>query len=422
MNTISYNEKIPYAGSYDIIVAGGGVAGVAAALAASREGKKVLLIEKTINLGGLATIGLVNLFVPMCNGRGTQIIKGMADEFLRLSMKTGWYRMPKDWENGEPGEGKTLQRLCCRYSANILIWQFTELLHKEGVEMLFDTIVSAPVMDGKHCKGIIVENKTGRQYYEAKIFVDTTGDCDILRRAGVPTLLRKNYHTYYSYMISTDSCKKAAESDNIADAYTTFFGGSASLYGDNHPDNVAMYDGTDVNDISRYVIDNQIEALGKLSDGDLNKRDVAIIPTMPQFRTTRCIDGDHIFKAEERFKHFDDSISAICDFDRRDNLYEVPYGTLVKTGFDNLITAGRSAAGEGYGWDVLRVIPPAIVTGQAAGLAACQAIDTQKPIYGIDIKTLQKKLESQNVDIHFDDSLVPDNMENIGEYVSLGHI
>ena len=111
----------------------------------------------------------------------------------------------------------------------------------------------------------------------------------------------------------------------------------------------------------------------------------------------------------------------ICDFERKDFLYEVPYGALVKDGFDNLITAGRSAAAEGYGWDVLRVIPPAIVTGQAAGLAACQSIDANTPIYGIDVPTLQNKLESQNVMIHFDDSLIPKDLKNSGEKVDIGH-
>ncbi len=69
---------------YDVIVAGGGVAGVAAAVSAARMGKKVLLTEKTISLGGLATIGLVNLFVPMCNGRGTKIIRAWRRNFLTL--------------------------------------------------------------------------------------------------------------------------------------------------------------------------------------------------------------------------------------------------------------------------------------------------------------------------------------------------
>ena len=67
---IEYKKTIPHAGTYDVIVVGGGVAGIAGAVNASRLGMNTLLIEKTINLGGLATIGLVNFFVPMCNGRG----------------------------------------------------------------------------------------------------------------------------------------------------------------------------------------------------------------------------------------------------------------------------------------------------------------------------------------------------------------
>jgi len=91
---------------YDIAVAGGGVAGIAAAVEAARCGKKVVIIEKATQLGGLATIGLINLFVPMCNGRGVQIIKGMADEFLRLSIKYGYDTIPDEWKNGEPGPEK----------------------------------------------------------------------------------------------------------------------------------------------------------------------------------------------------------------------------------------------------------------------------------------------------------------------------
>ena len=105
--------------SYDIAVAGGGVAGVAAAVEAARAGKKVVLIEKATQLGGLGTIGLINFFVPMCNGRGTQIIKGMADEFLRLSIKYGFDSLPEDWQKGEPGQGNSNQRLVSRYSAPI---------------------------------------------------------------------------------------------------------------------------------------------------------------------------------------------------------------------------------------------------------------------------------------------------------------
>ena len=80
---------------------------------------------------------------------------------------------------------------------------------------------------------------------------------------------------------------------------------------------------------------------------------------------------------------------------------------LVRDGFDNLMTCGRSASASGWGWDVLRVIPPAIVTGQAAGLAAAQALETGRAIHDVDVPRLQKELEKQNVLLHFEDSWLP---------------
>ena len=84
-------------------------------------------------------------------------------------------------------------------------------------------------------------------------------------------------------------------------------------------------------------------------------------------------------------------------------------GTLIRDGFDNIITAGRSASAEGYGWDILRVIPPAILTGQAAGAAASQAVETGEAIFAIDVEKLQTRLADENVMIHFDDSLIPES-------------
>ena len=159
MNTFEITEQIPVKGEYDVIVAGGGVAGVAAALACARRSKSVLLIEKTICLGGLATSGLVNLFVPMCNGRGKQIIKGMAEEFLRLSIKHGYDTIPDEWKNGEPGEGAKTRYLT-RFSVPIFIIELTKLMNDNGVKLLFDTVISKPVMENGHCKGLIVENKS----------------------------------------------------------------------------------------------------------------------------------------------------------------------------------------------------------------------------------------------------------------------
>ena len=409
MKTIELNEKIECRGSYDVIVAGGGVAGCAAALSAVRSGKSALIIEKSQIFGGLATLGLINFFVPMCNGRGKQIIYGMAEEFLSLSIKYGYDTIPEIWKNGDPANyPENGPRYITHYSADIFALALTEQLHTEGVDIMFDSVVSMPVMNGCHCDGLIIENKSGREYYEGKIIIDTTGDADVLYRAGVPTVQRGNFYTYIAKLITIDSCRKAAESGNIRDAMTGIAGGGSSLYGKGHPQGMPLFTGTTSKDVNNYLITNQLHMLSKLKQTDRFSRNVVTLPGMCQYRTTRRIDGDYVLREADVYRHFDDSVGAINDFDRRDYLYEIPYGTLICSKYDNLLTAGRSAAGEGYAWDVLRVIPPAIISGQAAGLAAAQAIDEACGVGAIDIRKLQASLEAGNVDIHFDDADIPE--------------
>lgn len=421
MDSITVTNNVPLRGEYDVIVAGGGVAGIAAAVAAARAGKKVLLLEKAVSLGGLATIGLINLFVPMCNGRGVQIIKGMAEEFLRLSIKDGYDTIPDEWKNGEPGEGAKTRYLT-KYSPSIFSLELTELLGKEGVDLLYDTVVSEPVMDGGHCRGLIVENKSGREYYEGKIIVDTTGDADVLYRAGVPTRQGGNYYTMISNATNLDLMKKAVESGDIADAYTGVTGGRSNLYGGGHPEGMPLFEGTNVNSVTDFIIKNHLDTLANVRKGDRKRDDIVMLPGMAQFRTTRCLIGDKEFDMNDAYRHCDDSIGAICDFDRKDYLFEVPFGVLVKTGYDNLITAGRTASAKpDYSWDILRVIPPAIITGQAAGIAAALSIDGVVPIYDVDIRALQSELEAQDVMLHFDDSLIPEK-EADDVHMDIGHM
>lgn len=405
MKPFEISEKIPVKGSYDVLVAGGGVAGVSAALSASRAGKKVLLLEKGAFLGGLATQGRINLFVPLCNGRGRQIIFGMAEELLRLAIRYGYDTLPAEWQAGEPVRA-TKERYMTRFSSGIFALALTEQVVSENIDLLFDCIATYPVMKGTHCEGVMTQSKSGRALYEAGVVIDTTGDADLLCLAGVPIVERENYLSYIADGITIDSCRKASESGKIQDAMVEMMGGCATLDGRHHPDNMPMFKGTTVEDISCYLIQNQRLLLEKIKDDDRFSRDILALPSMAQFRTTRRIDGDYTLSVDDQFRHFDDSIGTICDFDHRDIVYEVPYRCLVRHEFDNMITAGRSASADGYAWDVLRVIPPAILTGQAAGLAAAQALSENKPICSIHQKTLQHSLAQSGIQIHFEDDLV----------------
>lgn len=93
---------------YDVIVVGGGIAGVAAAVSASRTGSHVLLVEKNCNLGGLATMGLISWYEPLCDGNGNQLIHGIAEELIRLSTRYGFENLPGKWG----GNGQLSLRRC----------------------------------------------------------------------------------------------------------------------------------------------------------------------------------------------------------------------------------------------------------------------------------------------------------------------
>ena len=210
-------------------------------------------------------------------------------------------------------------------------------------------------------------------------------------------------------MITLDSCQKAVEAGDIGQVYKSISGGTINLFGDHQPDDVPRWSGLSAEEVSDYIVRNHLLVLERLKQTDRKTREVVTTPGMPQFRTTAHIKGDYSLKVSDAYRHFDDSICAINDFEHRDHLFEIPLRALTRRDFPNIITAGRSADGTGYGWDLIRVIPPAILTGQAAGEAASLAIKENAAIAAVDIRALQAKLEKENVMIHFPDSYVPED-------------
>lgn len=408
MTHISYSKSVPVKKQYDVIVCGGGVAGVAAAVSAANNGLSTLLLEKSNILGGLGTLGLINLFVPMCNGRGKQIIFGLAEKWLRMSATLGWDTIPDVWKNGEP-TAPTAVRYVQRYSPAIFAYQLTEEITKSGADILFDCMAVDPVMEGNVCKGVITESKGGTAFYPCRVLIDTTGDCDILRRGGIPTVSGENFFTFTTKMVTLDGCKKALERGDIGCIYSSFEGGNINLFGDGQPSDMPRWSGLSAEEVTDYIVRNHLLVLEKLKASDRKTREIVTTPGMPQFRTTAHIKGDYSLKVSDAYRHFDDSVCAINDFEHRDHLFEVPLRALTRRDFPNVITAGRSADGTGYGWDLLRVIPPAILTGQAAGEVACLAIKTNAGVADVDIRALQAKLEKENVMIHFPDAYVPED-------------
>jgi len=405
--TFSYEKRLSVKRRYDVIVCGGGVAGVAAAVSAAGRGRSVLLLEKSNMLGGLGTLGLVNLFVPMCNGRGKQIIFGLAEKWLRMSAELGFDTIPSDWKNGQPEQ--TEQRYIQRYSPTIFAYQLTEEVSRAGVDVLFDCLACDPVMEGNRCLGVVTESKGGTELYACRMLIDTTGDCDVLRRGGIPCVAGENFFTFGTKMINLASCREAVERGDIRYAYREMSGGGVNLFGDGQPKDIPRWSGLSCEDVSDYIIRNHRLMLEQLRTTDRHTRDIATTPGMPQFRTTAHIKGDYSLRVSDAYRHFDDAVCAINDFEHRDHLFEIPLRCLTRRDYPNILTAGRSADGTGYGWDLIRVIPPAILTGQAAGECAALALEQGCDAAAVDIRTLQLRMEAANVMVHFPDAYVPED-------------
>ncbi|MEG0767453.1 MAG: FAD-dependent oxidoreductase, partial [Clostridia bacterium] len=135
-HSITQTLTVPVQGHYSVLVAGAGVAGVAAAIAAARQGAKVLLLEKSTVPGGLATLGLIAIYLPLCDGKGRKLIGGIAEELLRESIRYGYGNLPACWQDGS----KTIQggheRYQTVFNTSAFVLAMDALLERAGVEVL----------------------------------------------------------------------------------------------------------------------------------------------------------------------------------------------------------------------------------------------------------------------------------------------
>ena len=397
---ISDKRQIVACGNFDVIVVGGGIAGVSAAVASARKDMKVLLIEKGVNLGGLATSGLISWYEPLCDGNGTQVIGGIAEELIKLSGKYGFDNLPKQW-GGTEFNRKHTDRYSTYYSPTIFTLALDEYVETAGVKLRFDTYAVYPVVDDGICNGVICESINGREFFGAKVVIDATGDASVADRAGIPTVVGENYMTYISHYFTKEIADTYSENGDICKFRRWKLCGS-DLWGNGHPENLRKLTGVTTEDITDYVIAGKRAMLEFVKQHDRNEIDIVALPTMAQFRTIRRIVGEADFNAIDGEK-FADSIGCCSDFrNLKGHKFQIPYRALYNKRVKNLLAAGRIiSAPQGDGWEVSRVIPVCAMTGQVAGLAAAVAVKNDCTIDKIDINILQNMLIDDGVKIHY---------------------
>lgn len=394
MNTNTIKESLETPRNYecDVCVCGGGVAGIAAALAAARAGADVMLLERGFMLGGLATAGLVTIYLPLCDGRGHQICYGLAEELFLLSIEHGAEgRYPKAWLEGGTLEEKAKDRFEVQFNAQFFAISAERLLLKEGVRILYGVnAVAAPVQEGK-ITDIIIEGKSGREAITIRrSVVDTTGDADICKLSGAKTetygegnVLAAWYYGYGNHDFKLYMCGVHDVPDEENDT---------ELLIDRR------FTGLDTTELSEMV---QISHASLVNNVQKRRKDIPdLVPvtmaTIPEVRMTRRLEGAYTMDVTEDGVSYPDTVGIFPNWRKRGPVYELPLSTLYGREVKNLITAGRCISVTDAMWDITRVIPVCAVTGEAAGAAAAMSDD----FAAMDLKKLQGHLVKCGMKLH----------------------
>lgn len=386
-NVLQEEVTVTPAGSYDIVVVGGGIAGCAAALSAARMGKKVLLLEKMTMLGGLATAGHIVIYLPLDDGYGRQVIGGIAEELLKLSVKYSYTDDIDHWKE----KGKRYET---RFNGPIYALALEELLLKEGVEILYDTLFVGALMKDGWCQAVMVENKSGRQAYACGAVVDASGDAEVLSRIGLNTPAAENSLAIWCYCTQGGQghlLKRGGAAEHNLHLLTL---GNIDVKAQKHIV-VEPYYGDSAKNINRFILDGHKRLL------DVVKEDkelvLASLPSMAQIRMARRIEGAYTLGDKDSGAHFEDNIGATGDWRRPNPVYEIPYRSLYTPEIGNVLAAGRCIAAEEEAWQVTRVIPPAAVTGEAAGVAAAIAATENLRVQDIPVTRIREILAGNGV-------------------------
>jgi len=393
------SRSTPVSGDFDVIVVGGGIAGVAAAVAAARNSARVCLIERYCGLGGLATLGNVAMWLPLCDGKGNQVIGGLGEELLKLSvadlqrdyLAARFVGIPACWRPGGDRKERTSKRYQADFNPASYMLALEKMVAEAEVKLLYDTRFCSVRRDRGAISHVIVENKSGRAALACRCVVDATGDADVCFAAGAETVsLKSNVLTgwFYTLMageltlhqLSNEYCPDAG----VEKAQGPFFRGD------------------DAEEVTAHLLQTRVEVRDRLREirAQHPADDVQLLmpATTACFRMTRRLVGRFTLAQEHMHQWFDNAIGLTGDWRKPGPVYAIPFDCLRAVGTSNLLAAGRCISVDNTAWDVLRTIPSCVVTGQAAGTAAALAgARTGGDINALDLGVLQDRLETQGV-------------------------
>lgn len=432
--TVTISSELPVSYTPDVVVVGGGATGVAAAMAAARNGADTLLIEQRGYLGGMGTTALVPAFCPYSDGE-KPIIRGIGLDLLNEMKRAAgdaFHERFKEQLDWVPIDVETLKRV---YDQQVL---------ESGAKILFHTVADQVLLEGDRISGLVISNKSGRSVVQAKLYIDASGDADLAALAGVPFQTGGENGELQPgtmcYLVSgadkarfDQFCQDSGQSRQLDKTIV-----EAQQNGDLPEgrkrvsgiawitDSIAGFnfghifgiDGTSAEDLTyaaiegRKLIDVQIKFLRKYVPGFEN---IHLVHSGDQIgiRETRRIAGDYTLVVDDfiSMRTFEDDIARNAYFIDihlanasstmvikhlpKGKSHGVPYRCMLPQGKSNLIVAGRSVSSDRPVQGSLRVMPNCFAMGQAAGTAAAMASVTDAGFREVNIPELQRKLVEQ---------------------------
>jgi hypothetical protein len=430
-------RQIPLYGEYEVAVLGGGPAGIAAAVAAARAGRRTLLIERYGFLGGMGTAaGVTNFCGLHANvfGEMHRVVQGIASELLARIDRLGGLNSP------HLILGKIFAQA---YDTAAYKIAADDLLASHNVDILFHALGAGVVMhDDRRVNALVVETKAGRQAITADIFIDCSGDGDLAAWAGAPFEVGDNEGSmlYPSMMFRLNGIDPEKAGDawrtipalmEAAEAAGTHkFPRKAAIVRPQRSgiewrvnftqlkrDDGKAISGLDPDDLTRGEIDGRRQAIQAFeflrTVPGFEKSYIVDLPPQLGIRETRRVIGGYMLSGEDVLScaSFDDSIGVngwpmevhvagdvIFKFPlipESRGFNELPYRMLVPEGIDNLLIAGRCASMTHDGQSAARVSGACFAMGEAAGSAAALALSGNTIPRDIAPEKLQQALKQQ---------------------------